>query len=166
MVALVNDRYLHRPHLDPKYKFLYNKPLHKRLEEGNRTLYAWLSSVANLSSLSTKPATRQQSIDMHATFTRLSDTQMGRLRRPMRRLRRLSDQTPAKSGAPLKSKFALGQSSPSETRLLTGMWNFATASPPTPLVKSKARKKVFHNSIRSKQAKLLWDRGRTARMMN
>ena len=165
VVALVNDRYLHRPHLDPKYKFLYNKPLHKRLEEGNRALYTWLSSVANLSSLSTKPATRQQSIDTHATFMRLSDTQMGRLRRPLRRLRRLSRNRNqfGNSTAPAKSKYALGRTATLETRLLTSMWNFATLSPPVPAPPSRARKKVFHNSTRSRQAKLVWDRGRQTR---
>ena len=48
VVELVTDRYQHRPHLNLKYKFLYSKPLNKRLEEGNRTLHAWLASVANL----------------------------------------------------------------------------------------------------------------------
>jgi len=164
VVALVTDRYQYRPHLDRKYKFLYSKPLHRRLEEGNRSLYAWLTSVANLSSLFTSPATRQQSIEQHATFTRLSDTQLGRLRRPLRRLRRLSDLGGNPSPC-VRSKYALGVSAPSGSQLLTSLWQFTAVTPPTPLIKPTGRKKVFHTSIQSKQAKLVWDRGRRFRMM-
>ena len=90
------------------------KQLNKRLEEGNRTLYAWLASVANLSSLSTKPTTRQQSIDMHATFTRLSEAQMGRLRR-------LADLPAPSSWKTPKCRFALGRGQTADTQLLTAV---------------------------------------------
>ena len=147
VVALVTDRYQYRPHLVWKYKFLYNKPLHHRLEEGNCSLYTWLTSVANLSSLSAQPATRQQSIDQHATFTQLSDTQSGRLRR-------LRDHGGNHSPC-MRSKYALGIPAPSGSQLLTSLWQFTAITPPTPLIKPTGRKKVFRSSIQSKQAKLV-----------
>ena len=77
VVMLVTDRYKHQPHLDAMYKFLYNKALHKRLEDGNRALYPWLTSVANLSSLSTKPAAQQQSPWDKKCVCVMSDTGVG-----------------------------------------------------------------------------------------
>ena len=162
MVALVTDRYTHRPHLDAKYNFLFRKPLLSRLEEGNRTLYAWLGSVANLSSLSTKPLTRQQSIRAHATFQRLSDFQADSLSRPKRRLRRLFG-CPASNTKKSCSKFALGARQYKADQRLTKMWNFSPNRLPAP--SAPIKRKRFKTGIVSDGAKKVWDRGKFNRIL-
>jgi hypothetical protein len=162
VVALVTDRYTHRPHLDAKYNFLFRKPLLSRLEEGNRTLYAWLGSVANLSSLSTKPLTRQQSIRAHATFQRLSDFQADSLSRPKRRLRRLFG-CPASNTKKSCSKFALGARQYKADQRLTKMWNFSPNRLPAP--SAPIKRKRFKTSIVSDGAKQVWDRGKFNRII-
>ena len=158
VVALVTDRYRHRPHLAPRYTFLYKKSLPERLLEGNRALFTWLSSVANLSSISSGPC--QTSINAHATFQRLSYAALGRLRRPLRRRRRLKFPSPKKR----TGKFALGQPvsrySPS---FLTAHCSFTPRKPPMPLKPAPRRKKMFKSSINSHAARLIFDRGRSAR---
>ena len=157
VVALVTDRYRHRPHLAPRYNFLYKKSLQDRLLEGNRALYTWLSSVSNLSSISSGPC--QTSICTH-TFQRLSNDAVRRLRRPLRRLRRLQ---PA-SGPTRKRGFALGQpASRYSSSFLTAIWNFTPRNPPVPLQSTRGRKKMFKSSINSHVARLTFDRGRSAR---
>jgi len=119
VVALVTDRYTHRPHLDTKYTWLYKAPLAQLLLQGNRALYAWLNSVNNLSSISSGP--KQSTLHSHL-FCRLSDEAMGRLRRP-RRLRRLFPLSVNTSKSQRRGKHILGNSLPTTTRLLTKIWN-------------------------------------------
>ena len=166
VTALVEDRYRHRPHLDAKYKFLFRKPLAAKLEEGNRALYMWLSTVANLSSLSTRPTHQQASMATYTTQERLSDEELGRLRRPMRRLRRLRDLSPASPQPKQKKPFALGVTHPTRNMLLPAMWKITTKNAPTPLLPTRQRQKNFKSSIRSSQANKLWDRGRRDRILS
>jgi len=109
--SLVTDRYLHRPHLDEGHRWLFGKPLSSCLQEGNRALQVWLTSVSNLSSITT--GLTQTDLRRHATFQRLSADDLGRLRRPTRRLRRLHHIT---NKVVPKCKFALGPTRPSSTR--------------------------------------------------
>ena len=163
VIALVEDRYRHRPHLDTKYKFLFRTPLVAKLEEGNRALYMWLSTVANLSSLSTRSPHQQASMDTFTTHKRLSDEALGRLRRPRRRLRRLRD-SPANFHRTSKTTFVLGASKPMKNTLLTAVWNIPTRQAPVPLLPVRQRRKYFRRSIQSSQANKLWDRGRRQRI--
>ena len=165
VVALVVDRYRYRPHLDRKYQFLFRKPLTARLEEGNRALYAWLSSLANLSSLSTKPPTTQRPMNVYTTYQRLSNDAIGCLRRPLRRLRRLRDAPIVPLKKCSRSNFALGISKPTKALLLPALWNFTPRTKPIPLQRARRKRKNFNGSIVSSQASKLWDRGRRARIL-
>jgi hypothetical protein len=160
VVTLVTDRYNHRPHLDAKYAWLYKAPLAKLLLQGNRALYAWLNSVNNLSSISSGP--KQSTLHSHL-FCRLSDEAMGRLRRP-RRLRRLFPTSVSTSKARRRGKHILGSSLPTSSRLITNMWNLSVKCLPIPLVKARPRK-LFRWSVRSKDIRKMFDRGRRKRIM-
>lgn len=86
VVALVTDCYC-QPSSGPALQLLSRKSLPDRLLDGNCALFTWLSSVVNLSSISSGPC--QTPITFHATLQRLSDATVGRLRRPLRRLQHL-----------------------------------------------------------------------------
>ena len=167
VVALVEERYKHRPHLDLKYQFLFRKPLAAKLEEGNRVLFMWLSNVANLSSLSTKPTHQQASMHAYTKFQRLTDAAIGRLRRPLRRLRHLRDLSPAFPLPKQKNPFALGVTHSTRNMLLPAMWKITTKNAPTPLLPTRQRRKIFFkSSIRSSQANKFWNRGRRDRILS
>eukprot|EP00590_Aulacoseira_subarctica_P001744 CAMPEP_0172425310 /NCGR_PEP_ID=MMETSP1064-20121228/31423_1 /TAXON_ID=202472 /ORGANISM="Aulacoseira subarctica , Strain CCAP 1002/5" /LENGTH=228 /DNA_ID=CAMNT_0013168065 /DNA_START=228 /DNA_END=911 /DNA_ORIENTATION=- len=108
--TLVTDRYLYRPHLEDRYRWLFGIPLTTRLKEGNRALQVWLTSVSNLSSITT--GLTQTDLRQHATFQRLSEASLGRLRR----LHHVTGHVTS------KSKFALGHPHPSSTQTLTTLW--------------------------------------------
>ena len=74
MFALVVDHYPYCPHLDRKYQSLYRKPLARRLEEQSRAFYAWLRSLADLSSLSMKPSSKQTPFTVFTKFQQLPAT--------------------------------------------------------------------------------------------
>ena len=156
-MALVEDRYRHRPHLDLKYRFLFRKPLNAKLEEGSRALYMWLSNVAKLSSISTKPTSQERKIRVHTKFQHLSDADLGRLRRL-----RVSHVLSSSGSKPNSRTFALGVAKLTTNLLLPAMWNIVTKTTPTPLVPPRSRRKNFKRSIHSSQATKIWDRGRTA----
>ena len=148
VVALVTDRYSHPPHLASRYRFLFRKSLADRLLEGNRALFTWLSSVANLSSISSGPC--QTPITSHATFKRLSDAAVGR--------RLISRPGPKQR----PGKFALGNPIPRySSSFLTALWGFTPRKPPMPL--PVRRKRMFKSSINSHAARRIFDRGRSAR---
>jgi len=90
---------------------------------------------------------------------RLSDAAVGRLRRPTRRLRRLIF-SPGHKQRP--GKFALGNPIPRYSScFLTALWGFNPRKPPMPL--TVRRKRMFKSSINSHAARLIFDRGRSAR---
>jgi hypothetical protein len=51
IAALVTDRYRHPPLLAIKRKWVWDKTLQQRLEEGNRELLSWLNDVSTFSTL-------------------------------------------------------------------------------------------------------------------
>jgi len=154
--ALIVDRCTHRPHLDDRHHWLFGVPLETRLKEGNRSLQIWLTSVSNLSSITTGFV--QTDLRRHATHQRLTEGALGRLRRPKRRLRRRSPTI----SPPTFSKFVLGTTRPSSSQLLTNMWNLTLSSQPTPL-KRKPRKPRCRKQSHSTQAYKIFDRGRNVR---
>ena len=151
LVALVTDRYLHRPHLDDRYRWLFGKPLRDRLLEGNRALHVWLTSVQNFSSISS--GWTQTALDTHATRVRLTEAALGRLRRPRGRLRR----PPSGCVSEASSGGALGVTKGFTARSLPAMWGFA---PPVPPLVKKRRRRSVKKSVRSHSIKRLFDRGR------
>lgn len=153
--ALIIDRYTHRPHLDDRHRWLFGVPLEIRLKEDNRSLQIWLTSVSNLSSITTGFV--QTDLRRHATHQRLTEGALRRLRRPKRRLRRRFSPTSSPS-----SKFALGTPRPSSTQLLSHMWNLTLSSQPIPLPR-KPRNSRCRKHSHSARAYKIFDRGRTAR---
>lgn len=92
--------------------------------------------------------------------TSLFNTKVGHLQHP---LRCLNDQE-GNSSKLLISKYAFGTPAHSGNHLLMTLWQFIAVSPPTPLNRPTAHKKVFPSSIQSKH-KLVWDCGRTIHLM-
>jgi hypothetical protein len=157
IVALVTDRYLHRPHLDERYRWLFGKPLSERLLDGNRALHVWLTSIKNFSSISA--GWTQTVLDTHATFERLTEEALGRLRRPGRRLRRL----PGGLTYAVRSGSVFGTIKGSTAQFLPDLWGFTPRTVPVLVPAKKRRKKALRDCVRSHSIKRLFDRGREAR---